>query len=61
MGKQIKLTEEGLKQLIRESVRQSMNEAGWRDKFNKWGRKINWFNGKKYDDEYKERRLTKIN
>ena len=57
MVKQIRLTEEGLKQLIRESVRQSMNEAGWRDKFNKWGRKMqnktaNWFNGKKYDDEY---------
>ena len=57
MGKQIRLTEEGLKQLIRESVRQSMNEAGWRDKFNKWGRKMqnktaNWFNGKKYDDDY---------
>ena len=54
MAKQVKLTENELRQLIRESVHASLNEAGWGDKFRNLGNKFkNAFKRKNdYDDFY---------
>lgn len=52
MGKQVKLTENELRQLIRESVQASLNEAGWGDRFRNLGNKFkNAFNRKNNDEE----------
>ena len=40
MSKQVKLTENELRQLIRESVQASLNEAGWGDRFRNLGNKL---------------------
>ena len=52
MSKQVKLTENELRQLIRESVQASLNEAGWGDRFRNLGNKFkNAFNRKNNDEE----------
>ena len=52
MSKQVKLTENELRQLIRESVQASLNEAGWGDRFRNLGNKFkNTFNRKNNDEE----------
>ena len=52
MAKQVKLTENELRQLIRESVQASLNEAGWGDRFRNLGNKLkNAFNRKNNDEE----------
>ena len=52
MSKQVKLTENELRQLIRESVQASLNEAGWGDRFRNLGNKLkNAFNRKNNDEE----------
>ena len=52
MNKQVKLTENELRQLIRESVQASLNEAGWGDRFRNLGNKFkNAFNRKNNDEE----------
>lgn len=52
MAKQVKLTENELRQLIRESVHASLNEAGWGDRFRNLGNKFkNAFNRKNNDEE----------
>ena len=52
MAKQVKLTENELRQLIRESVQASLNEAGWGDRFRNLGNKFkNAFNRKNNDEE----------
>ena len=52
MSKQVKLTENELRQLIRESVQASLNEAGWGDRFRNLGNKFkNAFNRKNNDKE----------
>ena len=52
MSKQVKLTENELRQLIRESVQASLNEAGWGDRFRNLGNKFkNVFNRKNNDEE----------
>ena len=53
MSKQVKLTENELRQLIRESVQASLNEAGWGDRFRNLGNKFkNAFNRKNNDEEH---------
>ena len=53
MAKQVKLTENELRQLIRESVHASLNEAGWGDKFRNLGNKFkNAFKRKNDDDDF---------
>lgn len=53
MSKQVKLTENELRQLIRESVHASLNEAGWGDKFRNLGNKFkNAFKRKNDDDDF---------
>ena len=53
MAKQVKLTENELRQLIRESVHASLNEAGWGDKFRNLGNKFkNAFKRKNDDDGF---------
>ena len=52
MNKQVKLTENELRQLIKESVQASLNEAGWGDRFRNLGNKFkNAFNRKNNDEE----------
>lgn len=52
MSKQVKLTENELRQLIRESVQASLNEAGWGDRFRNLGNKFkNAFNRKNNDEK----------
>ena len=52
MSKQVKLTENELRQLIKESVQASLNEAGWGDRFRNLGNKFkNAFNRKNNDEE----------
>ena len=52
MSKQVKLTENELRQLIRESVQASLNEAGWGDRFRNLGNKFkNAFKRKNNDEE----------
>ena len=52
MSKQVKLTENELRQLIRESIQASLNEAGWGDRFRNLGNKFkNAFNRKNNDEE----------
>ena len=52
MSKQVKLTENELRQLIKESVQASLNEAGWGDRFRNLGNKFkNAFNRKNNDKE----------
>ena len=53
MSKQVKLTENELRQLIRESVHASLNEAGWGDRFRNLGNKFkNAFKRKNDDDDF---------
>ena len=53
MAKQVKLTENELRQLIRESVHASLNEAGWGDRFRNLGNKFkNAFKRKNDDDDF---------
>ena len=53
MSKQVKLTENELRQLIRESVQASLNEAGWGDRFRNLGNKFkNAFKRKNDDDDF---------
>ena len=52
MSKQVKLTENEIRQLIRESIQASLNEAGWGDRFRNLGNKFkNAFNRKNNDEE----------